>query len=207
MGPSLKLKSFLAAAALLGLFATSAKAVTVYSYSTPGCFVDCNVAANFGTTADNPGQPGRNGMDFAGFTASSVTGPDITLGTFTLDKDIDVRPVSNAFQMKIAFTDPGIAGSTFSALISGQLNPGNGNGDIVIDFGSALQINFGGGSFFLQIDPISLNKGNLSDPIVGHISGLAASPVPGPVVGAGLPGLVMTLGGLIAWRRRKIAAA
>jgi len=146
-------------------------------------------------------------MDFSGFTASSVTGPDINLGTFTLDTDNDVRPVSDAFQMKIAFTDPGVAGSTFSAVISGQLNPGNGNGDIVIDFGSALQINFAGGSFFLQIDPISLNKGNLSDPIVGHISGLAASPVPGPVVGAGLPGLVMALGGLIAWRRRRTVAA
>lgn len=27
--------------------------------------------------------------------------------------------------------------------------------------------------------------------------------VPGPVVGAGLPGIVMALAGLIAWRRRR----
>lgn len=36
---------------------------------------------------------------------------------------------------------------------------------------------------------------------------LEASAVPGPIVGAGLPGLVMALGGLIAWRRRRMAAA
>jgi len=38
-------------------------------------------------------------------------------------------------------------------------------------------------------------------------SATIASPVPGPIAGAGLPGLVMVLGGLIAWQRRRMAAA
>jgi hypothetical protein len=42
--------------------------------------------------------------------------------------------------------------------------------------------------------------------LYGHLA-ISASPVPGPVVGAGLPGLVIALGGLIAWRRRRMEAA
>lgn len=34
-----------------------------------------------------------------------------------------------------------------------------------------------------------------------------AAPVPGPVVGAGLPSLVMSLGGFLAWRRQRKALA
>ena len=48
------------------------------------------------------------------------------------------------------------------------------------------------------------NNGDNTGSIAATIS---ASAVPGPIVGAGLPSIVMALGGLIAWRRRKMAAA
>jgi hypothetical protein len=50
---------------------------------------------------------------------------------------------------------------------------------------------------------ISLSNTTATSAVLYGHSVTSASPVPGPIVGAGLPGLVMAFGGLIAWRRRR----
>jgi cytochrome c biogenesis factor len=62
-----------------------------------------------------------------------------------------------------------------------------------------------GGTFGFSFGTTS---GDDKGPLLDNV-GLDISPaaVPGPVVGAGLPGLVMAFGALIAWRRRRMVAA
>jgi len=59
------------------------------------------------------------------------------------------------------------------------------------------------------IDTLRIVSGGTSNNIAGQIDFVGVSPaaVPGPIVGAGLPGLVMALGGFVAWRRHRNQAA
>ncbi|UPJ53260.1 FxDxF family PEP-CTERM protein [Bradyrhizobium sp. 200] len=70
----------------------------------------------------------------------------------------------------------------------------------------------GGYQLVITGDVTGRNGGFLGGGLAGYgglftTTTVQAAPVPGPIVGAGLPGLVMALGGLIAWRRRRMAAA
>ena len=56
-------------------------------------------------------------------------------------------------------------------------------------------LNATGTNFFFKEDPNSL--------VEFYVSGLDYASVPGPIVGAGVPGLVFAIGGLFGWWRRK----
>ena len=53
---------------------------------------------------------------------------------------------------------------------------------------------------------VNLNKftdGNIEFGVNAILTSLTPAAVPGPMIGAGLPGLLMAFGGLLAWRRRR----
>jgi len=70
--------------------------------------------------------------------------------------------------------------------------------------GSALVPSIGG--LYGAYDNYLFHNGLPPSAVFSSVSGsLAASPVPGPVVGAGLPGVLMAVAGFIGWRRSRRA--
>ena len=100
-------------------------------------------------------------------------------------------------------------GTTFGADNRTNGNGGSMSFDIATNYFSltfgqqrnAFFQNLSGGVLHLTYTTVRGEGAGLS-----HYDTFAAAAVPGPIVGAGLPGLVMALGGLIAWRRRRMAA-
>lgn len=98
------------------------------------------------------------------------------------------------------FFDPDGAGGVLEQLLIGNVSFESGFTTI------SLPSFIAGGNDFLRITTGGTNS-NFHGLIRAVDVTVNAAPVPGPVVGAGLPGLLMALAGFVAWRRRRTAAA
>jgi hypothetical protein len=142
-------------------------------------------------------------------TLTATSGPLSGTGSFSV-----TGPISSFFQDFTSSTgllslNFDIGGHDFSLANSpGGTNVTFVNGSLsgILYVGTMQSFSLDIGTLGLQYAYVDVfHPGNDS---VGNIyASHAASPVPGPIVGAGLPGLIFASGGLLAWWRRKRKAA
>jgi hypothetical protein len=161
-----------------------------------------------GNVIDLDGSPGPGSIAHA--PTAFAAGDKVTLSFLVGGSQRSSN--SDEFLLGLTFGGAQIADVTSTGIFASLAQPlGDGSLSESVAGNAAYQLSFfsftalTGGAFAFSFGTTS---GDNIGPLLDNV-GLDISPaaVPGPVVGAGLPGFIIALGALVALRRRRMAAA
>ena len=187
-----------------------------FTENSPG-FINFSVSNAFGYSV-------TGGLAFSKPLLGSSTSPEIDLtysavkGTsgsatiFMYASDTDFTGSSGPFQFSVGGTNSGNSGTVTANAWGGTSNNTFDRTSLLGTLGPFATLNYSGsvfGQYNPTANPYSLTIGlAITRSTPGSSTGdLNFSAVPGPVLGAGLPGIILACGGLVALARRRRMAA